>query len=206
MSAHQTGRFPSHVFAGAKNWSWWICTLILFIAVPKSVFSDSKTFPEYQVKALYLVNFGYYTKWPQSSKKDQKIELCVLGYYPFKQYFSKQSIEKYPIKKQFHVQKLTIGESTEGCQMVFISDHEGANVAEILNTLKTKPILTIGESKNFIQLGGIIFLSIEEGSVVFEINLDAQRKAGLKMSSRFLNLAKKIHGVKHSSRNQAILL
>jgi hypothetical protein len=50
--------------------------------------------------------------------------------------------------------------------------------------------LTISEIEGFTQSGGIINFYIEESKIRFEINVGAAEKAGLKISSKLLKLAK----------------
>ena len=58
---------------------------------------------------------------------------------------------------------------------------------------KGHSVLTVGEQEGFAVRGGIVNLTKEKNKVRFEINLDAAKRAGLKMSSQLLKLAKVIH-------------
>ena len=48
----------------------------------------------------------------------------------------------------------------------------------------------MGETKGFAAQGGIINMTIEENKVHFEVNQLAAERAGLKISSKLLSLAK----------------
>jgi hypothetical protein len=50
--------------------------------------------------------------------------------------------------------------------------------------------LTVGESEGFAALGGIINLTVEGNTVHFEVNQLAAERAGLKISSKLLSMAK----------------
>lgn len=150
------------------------------------------TFPEYQLKALYVVNFGHYTRWPDDSPRNS-MKLCIIGHFPFQNYFSTESLKKFPIKKKIIVERLEVGAQLDDCQVVFISEKEQENLIDILLKTKGKPILTVGESTDFIDQGGIIYLKIVKETVKFEINLEAQRDAGIVLSSRLLALASKVY-------------
>jgi hypothetical protein len=50
--------------------------------------------------------------------------------------------------------------------------------------------LTVGETEGFAVQGGIINLTVEEDKVHFEINPVAAERAGLKISSKLLSMAK----------------
>jgi hypothetical protein len=51
------------------------------------------------------------------------------------------------------------------------------------------PVLTVGESSNFLIDGGMIRFHLEEGKVRFDINLAAAESSHLEISSRLLLLA-----------------
>jgi hypothetical protein len=51
------------------------------------------------------------------------------------------------------------------------------------------PVLTVGETANFLSEGGMIRFHLEEGKVRFDINLGAADSSHLKISSRLLLLA-----------------
>ena len=60
----------------------------------------------------------------------------------------------------------------------------------IATGLKRSSTLTIGGTEGFATLGGIINLAIEGNKLRFEINPLAADRAGLKISSKLLNLAR----------------
>ena len=51
-------------------------------------------------------------------------------------------------------------------------------------------MLTVGESLDFIQQGGLIRFYLDGGTVRFEINRDGAERAGVRISSRLLQLAR----------------
>jgi hypothetical protein len=55
-------------------------------------------------------------------------------------------------------------------------------------------VLTVGETENFAQAGGVIGFVVENDKVRFEINVDTAGKAKLRLSSRLLLLAKTVIG------------
>jgi len=50
--------------------------------------------------------------------------------------------------------------------------------------------LTVGETEGFAVLGGIINLMVEGNKLHFEVNLNAAERAGLKISSKLLSMAR----------------
>jgi hypothetical protein len=81
-----------------------------------------------------------------------------------------------------------------GCQILFIASSEDKRVATILAELDGNPVVTVGEADDFVAQGGIIRLFLEDNKIRFDINLEPADKAGLKISSRLLLLAKNVSG------------
>ena len=78
----------------------------------------------------------------------------------------------------------------DGCHLLFISDSEAESLAAILAALDDRPVLTVADMPNFARAGGIINLKTTgENKLRFEINTGTARRAGLKISSKLLNLA-----------------
>jgi len=73
--------------------------------------------------------------------------------------------------------------------MLFLSHDEVRRQATILGSLRGQPVLTVGESENFLSDGGMIQLHLEEDKVRFDINAGLADSSHLKISSRLLLLA-----------------
>ncbi len=73
--------------------------------------------------------------------------------------------------------------------ILFISSSEHKSVDRILSKVANKAILTISDIPNFIYKGGMIGLVKKDDKILFEINFDETRKAGLRISSQMLLLA-----------------
>jgi hypothetical protein len=67
----------------------------------------------------------------------------------------------------------------------------------MLDEVKGAPILTVGDGDAFASGGGMIGLFVEDGRMRFAINTEAAHRAGLRFSSKLLNLAKIVKGGRH---------
>ena len=74
--------------------------------------------------------------------------------------------------------------------MVFVPVTEKDRADRILRGLKGTSTLTVGETPGFAGLGGIVNLTVEGNKVHFEVNPLAAERAGLKISSKLLSIAK----------------
>ncbi|NDV25225.1 YfiR family protein [Desulfovibrio sp. JC010] len=77
----------------------------------------------------------------------------------------------------------------EECSVLFIDIDNPRIIAAVLKKVKGKPVLTIGQSPDFLRLGGMINL-VESGSrFKLQANICAAREAGLTISSKLLKLS-----------------
>ena len=65
-------------------------------------------------------------------------------------------------------------------------------INEILEPIRNERILTIADTKGFLEKGGIINFIIEKSKVRFEINVEGARRAKLTIRSKLLRLATRV--------------
>ena len=83
-------------------------------------------------------------------------------------------------------------ETLKKCHLLFICPSEKNNINEIIDLVKNQSVLTVADTQEFLDAGGIVNFVIEDNKVRFDINLTASEKAGLKIRSQLLRLAKKV--------------
>ncbi|HEY3322395.1 MAG TPA: YfiR family protein [Planctomycetota bacterium] len=149
---------------------------------------------EYRVKGGYLYNFTKFVEWPANafSGPDAPIVIGILGDDPFGPEFDEAmkglaSQGGRPIK----LRRIKRAEDAAGCHILFISRSEERRLPEILQHIRAST-LTVGECARFARQGGIIEFVIVDGKVRFVINVDAERRAGLKISSELKRVAAEI--------------
>ena len=139
---------------------------------------------EYQIKAAYLYNFLKYVDWPEPINRT--FVICVAGQNPFGSVLdgltNNERVRGNPVKTE------VILSPEPGCDVIFTP--RTSNIPAYLQSATGLPILTVGESPRYIEQGGIVNFFLENGKVRFEINRSAAERAGLRFSSRLLQLAK----------------
>lgn len=85
-------------------------------------------------------------------------------------------------------------DNPRGCDLLFIVGQDKRRAAALLKAVNNAPILTVGESEDFIHQGGMIGFCLQDNKIRFDINLQAATRANLKISSRLLLLAKSVIG------------
>jgi hypothetical protein len=146
---------------------------------------------EYQVKAAFLYNFAKFVEWPEGSfaKTGDPIVIGVLGDNPFGRTLDNSVAGKTVDERPLMVRYFSSADKIEPCHILYVSLSERRRLGTVIEALKNKHTLTVGETNDFTAGGGIIGFTLEEGKVRFEINSAASQRAGLKISSKLLKLA-----------------
>jgi len=168
-------------------------TIFLFtLFLAWQTFAQELVVSEYQVKGAMLYKFGQFTEWPPGSfvQPSQPISICVYGKDPFGSELDKalknRSIHDRPIaiKRVIEVTELLT------CSILFIGSQDQKVLKRVLDKVKNRPVLTVGEAESFTKLGGVIRIFHKDHSIHFEVNINAMKRSGLTISSKVLTLAK----------------
>ncbi len=167
-----------------------IILLALLLAVP--VAAPAQTAEEYAVKAAFLYNFAKFVDWPAAAFPDpNNLKICVLGDDPFGGSLEAVAGEQVAGHK-LNVMRTDSTSRLAGCQILFISRSEREHIKEILAAVKGSPVLTVGDTQQFADDGVIINFILEGSKVRFEINTGSADRAGIRISSKLLQLARRI--------------
>jgi hypothetical protein len=143
---------------------------------------------EYRVKAGFLYNFVKYVEWPEPITGPLRI--CVAGQNPFGTVLD--DLVRNERVRGLALTTAVIPGPEPDCHVVFTP--RTSNVRAYVTAAAGKPILTVGETGNFIELGGMIALTLDHGLVRFAINRPAAERVKLRISSRLLQLARLTDG------------
>ena len=150
-----------------------LCATVSVIAAQAQVANES------QVKSAYLYNFAKMANWPPEAlpTATSKLVICVLGGdadFPdvLRSTLAGKNIGEHPIEIR-HAQSL--GE-LKSCHLVFFraSAHD---VPAAIAGLEKASVLCVGESKDFLNQGGMINLILEGQKIRFELNSAAIEQA-----------------------------
>jgi hypothetical protein len=172
-----------------------IIAFCLFLIASPVAFSQKEESAEYPVKLAFLYNFTKFVEWPPESYRDPSAPLliCIVGHDPFSQVLEGElrtrNVGGHPVE----VRTLKPNDRLSLCQIVFVPATEKQHADKIVSGLKGSSTLTVGETDGFAVQGGIINLTVEANKVHFEVNRLAAERAGLKISSRLLSIAKLVH-------------
>ena len=158
---------------------------------------------EYPVKLAVLYNFTKFVEWPTDSFRDPgaPLAICIVGHDPFSPDLEGDLRTRTAAGHPVEVRTLRPTDTLSVCHMVFIPVTEKDQADRIVKGLKGSSTLTVGESEGFAALGGIINLTVEGSTVHFEVNRLAAERAGLKISSKLLSLAKIVKEQDHARKS-----
>ena len=163
---------------------WFVIGFVLGAFLP--VLADEPKNSEYWVKAAFIYNiFKFVDEKEDGSAGDYLF--CVMGEAPFISDFN--SIKDKLIDGKKIVIKQIDDPKNAHCRAIFITASEQSHISQITRQLKPLGVLTISDTTGFGKKGVMINFYLDQNKVRFEINLGAAEEAGVKISSKLLNLS-----------------
>jgi len=155
---------------------------------------DIHNVSEYDVKAAFVYNFLKFIKLKNGKEQKDYINLCVCCPEYVQDSFQKldgKKIGSKIIKVEFI--KKNIQNKVYSCDVLFLH-RNFVKSNKKLDFIRNKNIdlLTISDSKDFVQYGGIIELFTQNNKIRFKINLISAKKAKIKINARLLQLAREV--------------
>jgi YfiR/HmsC-like len=148
---------------------------------------------DYQVKAAFLEKFGKFVEWPDNvfATSTSPVVIGIFIDDPFgsalKSLAGADTINGRPIE----IRDIKNLSELKDCHVVFIPASAKASEPDALAAVAGQPVLTVGETDEFYNDGGMIQFIIQNKQVHFRIRNEAARAAGLKISSKLLILARR---------------
>jgi len=148
----------------------------------------------YKVKAAFLSNLAKFVDWPETSFTNSTAPFVIglVGEDPFGQLLDDAFVDRSVNGRGFVIRRLSKDENPENCHILFVSGSEKARLPALLQTLESKPVLTVSEMDRFGQVGGMInfkLVGAQVKQVKLETNPEAAARSGLKMSSKLIAIS-----------------
>jgi uncharacterized protein DUF4154 len=152
--------------------------------------AQSKKPTDYQVKAVYLYNFGRFVEWPDKLGSNQDpFTICVLGRDPFGPTLDSTLAGETIAGRRVVAKRIAAPEDAARCRILFMGSIESGPLRHAIAILKNQGILTVSDLPQFADHGGMIQFVAEDNKVRFSVNLAAAQEAGLSLSSELLKVA-----------------
>lgn len=180
----------------ARSLSAWIAAIALLCGTGALLAAGQSQVEEYRLKAAFLFHFAQFVEWPANALPDAggALVFCVLGDDPFHGDLEGTVLGKFAAGRPVRILHIQQVQPASGCHLVFLDRKQSGRARELLASLNNAPVLTVGESEDFLRQGGMIRFCMDERKVRFEINQGAAERAHLKISARLLLLAKSVIG------------
>jgi hypothetical protein len=147
--------------------------------------------PEVMVKVGFVGNFAKLVEWPADANLDP-LNVCVAGdSEPIGAAFSKlegKTAQSHSIKLTRNVQPASAGL----CHVLFLPRGSERQFPDLLRATAKSRTLTVSDVAGFSDAGGMIELIMVDNRIQFEVNNSMTKRAGLKLSSQLLKLARQV--------------
>ena len=177
--------------SGSRRWFGVHCLVLFFTFLDTLGLHANSKYSEYQVKAVFLFKFIRYVEWPDTkfADADSPIIIGLYGEDAFEGLLQRTVSGKQIHGRKVKVRIVDLEDDLAACDLLFVSDKYSSKLNRILELVRGKPVLTVGEEKRFLEKGGVINFTLKDGKVRLEINLPASQDAHLQISSRLLSVA-----------------
>lgn len=138
------------------------------------------------LKAEVIYRALMFVTWPASREAaGRALRVCTLA--DGRVETALQSLQGRPIRQlNIEVRRLARPELAADCQLVYLP----APAPALKAALTDLPVLVVSDAPAMLDHGAMINLQIEDGRIVFDVELDAARRAGLDISTKLLRLAR----------------
>jgi YfiR/HmsC-like len=148
---------------------------------------------ETDVKAAFLYNFTKFVDWPRPPGAAEPFRLCVVSDDALRQSLERtiegESVNGRPLQSLVP----RTPDEARTCQMLFVGHADGEREARLLSAVRDLPVLTVSDTNEFAMRGGGIEFVREHNRLRFDVNLPGAERAGIKVSSRLLKVARRVH-------------
>lgn len=146
---------------------------------------------EYALKSVFLYNFCHFIDWPESafSSPNEPLIIGIVGEDPFgpllKEAVGGETYHNRPIVIEHYRGPREI----KHCHLLFVGRTEASRFDAIVAAVASKSVVTVGETEDFLDHGGMIALPADRNRVRLRIKPETMRAANLNVSSKLLRVA-----------------
>ena len=151
---------------------------------------------EFRVKTAFIYNFSQFIEWPATSfaTPAAPLTICVMGEDPFGDSLlalQKRSYLTHPIVISY---PKTVAEART-CRILYVDDPARTALGrDVAKALGDAPVLTVSSSEDATSSGVCIGFLLQDGKIRWTLNLDAARRAHLKVSAKLIEIAVSVVG------------
>ena len=151
---------------------------------------------EYQIKAVYLFNFGQFVEWPPEAfpAPNAPFVIGIVGDDPFGPMLENVVRGESLGTRAITVRRFDAVDEVKDCNILFIGRKEAARLPATLAAVRGRSILTVTDVAGGERDGAMIVLVTENNRVRMRINPSAAKASKLVISSKLLRPAEIVGG------------
>jgi hypothetical protein len=146
---------------------------------------------EYALKSVFLYNFCHFIEWPESafSSPSEPLIIGIVGEDPFNALLKEAVKGETYHNRPIQIEHYRGPKDIKHCHLLFIGRSETGHLDAILETVDSQSIVTVGETDDFLDRGGMISLPAERNRIRLRIKPSAFHAVNLSVSSKLLRVA-----------------
>jgi hypothetical protein len=168
--------------AAPRRWAG-ACALALGLC---PALAGAQTASPESLKAEVIYRVLMFVTWPPEREPPGRgLQVCTLGEGRVET--ALQALAGRPIRQlTVEVRRLARADAHLGCHLLYLAAPQPALRAPLAES----PVLVVSDGAAMLDQGAMVNLQIEDGRIVFDVDLDAARRAGLGISTKLLRLAR----------------
>ena len=143
---------------------------------------------EYEVKAMFVLNFIRYVEWPEKNTNTE-FSIGIIGESEMAAPLERIAVQKKVGDKKIIIRKLSAEDDTY-CNIILVSRERAGKLELIEKKYAGKGVLIISDESPH---SAAINLVKRDNKIRFEINQAAAKSGGVKISGQLLQLAITVH-------------
>lgn len=149
---------------------------------------------DYELRAAYIYNFAKFTRWSSagSTGVPDPLVIGVLGDSRVAESLAALTRDRRISGSAIEVRALGPDSIASDVRIVYVPASQDNALKKLAPALFLPERLTIGDSEQFSERGGIIRLVVQADRLQFEIDNGRAQKAGITLSSQLLMLARRV--------------
>jgi hypothetical protein len=168
---------------------WLMLIILLFTQVNTALAQRNPA--EEQVKAVFIYNFTKFIDWPSNSfnNPESPFIIGVVGNQNISPFLQEAIAGELAAGRPILIKHYATARDVKNCHILYIGSEDPDRVKAIIAQTKNQSILTVSDSPNFLRWGGMVRFFTEKGKIRLEINSDAAKSSGIRISSKLLSVA-----------------
>jgi hypothetical protein len=146
------------------------------------------------IRAAFVLNLVKFVQWPATpDSSPSPLVLCVFDDSAVLTALERVTEGQVVSRRGLAVRNLHGGADPRPCHVLYASGHDphaAATIRTLLASVRDLPVLTIGDSEEFLQSGGSASLFTTRDQIQIAINATAVSRSRIRLSSKVMSLSR----------------